>query len=229
MSKSKSPTNPAADAGATSPASTVVPCQKSSVKTNLGDEVDKELAKCPQFSQNMQKLIEEGWSIEYGQKGKGSYCSKSGKKIVIDENKKGNTAAILGTLAHESGHAMYTPDPYVGPEGLTKEEYAGKNANSSLKDEGEATLTNIEMKECLEKNGGMKINVAGAQAAEYEKIAKKYLDSKDRDKARQEIGDIFADKERPSTDPKKTYREYYEQSFKNFYDKLPDDKKTIKK
>lgn len=204
-------------------------CPLQAVKTSLGDEVDRELAKCPKFAQNIKELQDKGWSIEYGEKGKGSYCNKKAKKIVIDENKKGKTAAVLETLAHESGHAMYTPDPYVPPDGLTKEEYASKNANRSLKDEGEATLTNIEMKEGLKKNGGVDIGVAGSQASKYQEIAKKYPDAKDRDKARQEIGDTFADKEHPSTDPSKTYRQYYEKPFNDFYDKLPPEKKVVKK
>jgi len=85
------------------------------------------------------------------------------------------------------------------------------------------------MKNCLKANGGTNIGVAGAKSADYEKIAAKYPDSKDRDKARQEIGDIFADNEHPSTDPSKTYREYYEKTYNDFYDKLPKDKKTVKK
>ena len=201
-------------------------CPAKAVKTGLGDDVDKEAAKCPSFAQNIQKLQDNGWSVEYGPKGKGSYCNRTAKKIVIDENNKGNTTATLTTLAHESGHAGYSPEPYVKPDGLTKEQYARRNAGRSLKDEGEATLTNIEVKECLKKNGGKNISVAGANAAKYEKIAKKYPDAKDRDKARKEIGDIFADNEHPSTDPSKTYRQYYEKPFRDFYDKLPEDKKT---
>lgn len=208
---------------------TIQSCPLKSVKTGLGDDVDKELVKCPKFAQNIKELQDKGWSIEYGEKGKGSYCNKKAKKIVIDEKKKGNTAAVLETLAHESGHAMYTPDPYIPPDGLTKEEYASKNANRSLKDEGEATLTNIEMKECLKANGGMDIGVAGSQKDKYQDIAKKYPDAKDRDKARQEIGDVFADKEHPSTDKSKTYRQYYEKPYNDAYDKLPPDKKVVKK
>ena len=230
MSKEKRPTPPTADNGCTPANATIQKCPLV-LKTNLGDDVDKAIEKCPKFSQNLNKLQDDGWSFEYGEKDKGSYCVKppKGRKIVIDPNEKGNTAAIVETMAHESGHALYSPDPYIPPDGLTKPEYAAKNANSSLKDEGEATLTNIEMQNCLKANGGMDVGVAGAQSAEYEKIAAKYPDAKDRDKARQEIGDIFADKEHPSTDPTKTYREYYEKTYNDFYDKLPDSKKTVKK
>ena len=203
------------------PGSAVVGCKKCTADTKLGREIDEAVAKCPAFANKVTALQAKGWSMEYGPAGKGSFCEKNAKKIVIDSNDKGNTAAVLKTLAHESGHAGYTPDAYVQPAGLTKDQYAARNANSALKDEGEATMTNIEMKACLEKNGGTKIGVAGAQAAKYEEIAKKFPDPKDRDKARQAIGDLFADGEHPSTAPALTYREYYEKPFRQFYDKLP--------
>lgn len=196
-------------------------CPKCTVSTGLGEAIDQAVSKCPAFSSKITDLQSKGWTTEYGAAGKGSYCDKNAKKIVIDENDKSHTAAILETLAHESGHASYTPDPYVKPDGLTKDQYASRNANSALKDEGEATLTNIEMKECLEKNGGENIGVAGAQSEMYKKIAKKYPKPEDRDKARQEIGNLFADGEHPSTDPGVTYRQYYEKSFRDYYDKLP--------
>ncbi len=229
MKGGKKPTPPSSGNGATPAVCITGKCPKQALKTALGDSVDRAIEKCPKFADNLKKLQKDGWLIEYGGAGKGSYCSKSGKKIVIDSNKKGDTASVVAIMAHESGHALYTKDPYVPPVGLTKEEYSAKNANSSLKDEGEATMTNIEMKKCLKDNGGAKIGVAGSQSAKYEKIAEKYPLAKDRDKARQEIGNIFADNEHPSTDPGSTYRQYYEKSYKDFYDKLPPDKKTVKK
>lgn len=190
------------------------------VKTGLGDDVDKAIEKCPKFAQNLNNLQSKGWSFQYGAAGKGSYCDRDSKQIIIDEDEKGNTSAVLETMAHESGHAGYTPDPYVSPKGLSKQEFGSANANRGLKDEGEATLTNVEMKRCLKKNGGLDIGVAGTQSAAYEKVADEYPEAKDRDTARQKIGDIFADKEHPSTDPSKTYRQYYEKPYLDQYDDL---------
>lgn len=200
--------------------SATVDCPKSPVTTGLGDDIDQGVAKCPAFASKINDLQAKGWTLEYGTAGKGSYCDKNAKKIVVDSNDKRNKAAVLETLAHESGHAGYTPDPYVKPDGLSKADYASRNANNALKDEGEATMTNIEMKECLEKNGGEKIGVAGAQSKKYEKIAKTSPKLEDRDKARQEIGDLFADGEHPSTQPDATYRQYYEKPFRDYYDKI---------
>jgi len=226
VSSDKKPSHPATGSGGSRTDCAVAPCEKPGLKTALGKDVDEAIEKCPKFAEKLKDLQDKGWSFEYGKKGGGSYCSKDDKKIVLDENQKGNTASVVETMAHESGHAGYAQDPYVPPKGLTKDEYARTNANRGLKDEGEATLSNVELKKCLKDNGGIEIGVAGAQSAEYEKIAKKYPNTTDREKARQEIADIFADKEHPSTDPKKTYREYYEKTYRDAYDKLPEkDKK----
>jgi hypothetical protein len=211
------------------PADPVMPCKKKKgFKSGLGKDIDAAVAKCPQFQKIIEDLQKKGWKIEYGDAGKGTYASKKDKKIVVDTNKKGDIAKVVGSLAHEVGHARYKEDPYVQPAGLTKKEYVNANVKRNLKDEGEATLTNVELKNCLKKNGGVNINVSGAHAAKYEQIAKKYPDPKDRDKAREEIGNHFANNERPSTDPTKTYREYYEKPFSDFYDKLSWRKKTYK-
>lgn len=199
--------------------------QKAGPKTGLGDDVDEIAGKSPTLTANIEKLQAEGWTIEYGEAGKGSYCDKDAKRIVIDSNEKGNAAGITQTLAHESGHALYTADPYVGVEGNTRDEYARKNGNSDLKDEGEATLTNAQVRKEINDAGGPDIGIAGANADKYQEIADKYPDAADRDKARQEIADVFADNEHPSTDPDKTYREYYERWHKEQYDEQTKDEK----
>ena len=62
---------------------------------------------------------------------------------------------------------------------------------------------------------------------EYHKIRERYADPKDRDKAREEIGRIYADKEQPSgSSPATTYRSYYQRPYANYYDKLPPSEKT---
>lgn len=195
------------------------PATGPSVKSGLGNDVDKEIAKSPKFTNLINGLQKQGWTIKYGDAGKGTYADRDKKTIVVDAQNKGKTAPILQGLAHEGGHARYTPDAYVPPTGLTKEEYVKQNVKRNLKDEGEATLTNAEIREELKKNGGPDIGIAGAQAKKYEEIAKKYPDPKDRDKAREEIGNVFASGEHPSTDPKKTYNDYYSKSYEDHYDK----------
>lgn len=207
--------------------------------TGLGKSIDDEIAKSPKFKAKLKSVQNKGYTIKYGVAGKGSYCDKQNKVIVIDPNDKNNPNSVLQTLAHELGHADYEADPYVPlipnncqqpvggaaakcganqPFTLTREEYAAKNAERSLKDEGEATLTNIELAEDLRKHGGLTIGVAGSQAAKYKQIAAKYPNAVDRDKARKEIGEVFAKKEHPSTDPTKTYEQYYQAPHEKYYD-----------
>lgn len=90
---------------------------------------------------------------------------------------------------------------------------------SDLKDEGEATIMNIKVRQEILNNGGPDIGVAGNNSQKYiDSYNQHYVKGKDRDKAREEIGKVFADGERPSTDPNKTYREYYSERFEEHYD-----------
>ena len=193
------------------------------VTTGLGKAVDDLVAKSPKLSENLRKL-DGKCDIVYGEAGKGTYYDSTAlprPKIVIDPNDKDKPEAVVQSLAHESGHALYTQDPYIPPDGLTKDDYVAKNVNRNLKDEGEATMTNAEVRKEILDNGGPDVGVAGAQSEKYKEIAEKYPDPTDRDKARQEIGDAFADGETPSGDQNagKTYRDYYGESYADHYDK----------
>lgn len=200
------------------PGTVVQPCPCAPVTTGLGADVDSLAAKSPTLQKNLAKLKNDRWKVEYGTAGKGSYCDKSKKKIIIDPNEKGHHVQIVQTLAHESGHALYTPDAYVAPTGITRQNYVNSNVTSALKDEGEATMMNCQIRAEIIANGGADIGIAGAQASEYQKIYNKYPNPGSRETARKEIGDLFADGEQPSTDPTKTYRDYYAQPFADFYD-----------
>lgn len=191
------------------------------VSTGLGEDIDAIAAKSPTLQKNLAALKGKV-DIEYGTAGGGTFYDPNGvprPKIVVDPNEAGDPASVVQSLSHESGHALYTQDPYVPPDGLTKEEYVAKNVNRNLKDEGEATLTNAQVRNEILENGGPDIGIAGSHTEEYDAIAKKYPDPADRDKARQEIGDIFADGETPSGDENagKSYRDYYAKPYEDAY------------
>lgn len=195
------------------------------VKTRLGKGFDKAAQKSPTLARNITTLQKKGWVIKYGKKGGGSFCDKDKKQIVIDGNERGDSMAVLQTMAHETGHALYKEDPYVGPDGLTKKQYVNRNVKRQLKDEGEATIMNLIIRDELLRSskGKTDIGVAGAQAETYKRLYQKYKKTLNkpggRDKLRERIGNVFADKEHPSTDPKKTYRQYYAKPYEEFYDK----------
>jgi len=186
--------------------------------TKLGSSVDVIAAKSRTLQDNLRRLDDQHWTIRYGDAGKGSYTSRETKTIVIDSNEKGHPALIVQTLAHESGHALYKPHAPVSPAGLTRDQYISRNVSYKLKDEGEATLTNAEVRQEILDNGGPDIGIAGVQRADYRILAARYPDAKDRDFARLQVGNIFADGEHPSTDPAKTYRQYYGNGLGATYD-----------
>ena len=113
---------------------------------------------------------------------------------------------------------MYTPDPYVPPDGLTRQQYIDQNVARSLRDEGEATMTNSDVRREISNNGGPDIGIAGAQPNTYQQIADRHPDPADRNQARTEIGNAYADGEHPSTTPGQTYRQYYSQPYADYWD-----------
>jgi len=207
------------DPGKPSESGATAPCAAaSSVTSGLGSDVDKIIEKSPTLEKKVEELQAKGWKIEYGPASKGSYTDKAKKKIVVNPNPK-DPARVVQQLSHEAGHATYEEDPYVPPTGLTKEQYAKANTARHLKSEGEATLVNAEVREEIKKNGGPDIGIAGSQTAKYEAIHKKYPDAKDRDKAREEIGEAYGKGEVPSIPGSSNYEEYYRKFYEGEYDK----------
>ncbi len=158
----------------------------------------------PQLKADIKALENAGWKIEAGEAGKGSYANRATKKIVIDANEKGAEAASV--IAHEVGHAKYTPAFDIS----SREAYL----KTTLADEGEAVLRNIEARDEILKAGGDDIGIRGTQGPEYQKVYDQYLIDGDRAAARDKIADIFGSKERTSTTGQ-SYNDYYG----GFYDK----------
>jgi type VI secretion system secreted protein VgrG len=196
--------------------------------SGLGSKVDDLMKKSPTLAKNIQDVKKAGFSIRYGEPGKGTFMDPETKEIVVDPDSKGNTADIVQSLAHETGHALYTQDPEVPMDGLTKDEYVKRNTMRHLKDEGEATITNMKVREEIMKATGkdasgadaVDIGVAGAQSKKYLELYKKYPDPKDRDKLREEIGKVYAKGETPSGEDNKglNYEDYYGKSYKDAWD-----------
>ena len=216
----------APDAGhEAAPKASAARSRSSRVHSGLGRAFDKYAQKSPTLRRNIKKLQQTGWHIKYGKKGGGSYCDKGQKVIVVDRAEKKSPMEVMQTMAHETGHALYTADPYVGPEGLSKKQYVAANVRRQLRDEGEATIMNMQIRRELLKrtHGHMDIGVAGRQANRYKRLFERYRsrlgNPKVRDKLRTRIGNIFADHEHPSTDPSKTYRQNYSEFWSDTYDK----------
>jgi hypothetical protein len=160
--------------------------------------------------------------IEYGLPGKGTFYDANGKprpKLVVDPLMASNPAMIAQLGSHESGHANYTPDPYVPAKGLRRADYVAQNTNRDLKNEGEAAMTNMQVRQEILAAGGPDIGTNGAQAAKYNQIYQKYPNAADRDKARQEIANTWGAGETPSTAPTQNYAQYYGGPYGQQWDK----------
>lgn len=172
------------------------------IRTGFGAEVDAIAAKSPSLQQKLNRLQNDGWQIQFGPAGGGSTCSRPDKVIKIDGAKMGDPVAIAQTLAHEAGHATYTP----------RHDFTSKNAyvRSALADEGAATLSNIQARREILANGGADIGIAGnkANAEAYNAAYDQFLRDGDENKARDTIGTIFGRGERTSNTGL-AYEDYY--------------------
>lgn len=172
--------------------------------TGLGNDVDQLAAKSPSLQNDLQALQQDGWDIQYGAPGGGSYADKNATPplIVIDGSEQGNPAAVTQSLAHEVGHARYT----YTPDYTTKTNFM----NGVLGDEGAATMNNIRVQREILSNGGADIGIAGnpANHPAYEAAYNAYQTSGDAATARQTIGSIFAHGEITSTTGQ-SYYDYY--------------------
>jgi uncharacterized Zn-binding protein involved in type VI secretion len=179
------------------------------------------IAKSPTLTQNLATLQEQGWTVRYGVAGAGTTANRGTKVITIDPNQRGNAPSIVQSLSHESGHAMYTLPPQTPTTGLTRDQYVSRNTQNNLDDEGEATLTNAQVRQEILNNGGEDIGIAGTQTPAYQQSYQDYQTHGDRQRARREIGNIFADNEHPSNDVTHTYRDYYGKAYGDHYDAHP--------
>jgi type VI secretion system secreted protein VgrG len=158
---------------------------------------------------DLEQLQRDGWTVVWGPSGGGYHSDRATKTIYLDPATGTSDQNTITMLSHEMGHAKYTL-PDVSPAGLTRQQYIQAKVQSQLEDEGEATLSQIAYKDCLKKGGGPDVLLWYAKSAEYQQIAKKYPDPKDRAKARTEVANMYGDNEHPSNCPGQTYRQYYE-------------------
>lgn len=188
------------------------------VNTGLGVDVDNLAALSPTLAQEIETIQRAGYTIEFGPAGGGSFHSSADKRIVLDANLAADPAEVVRVLAHEAGHARYKEEPFVPIGDLTREEFVEQNTQRNLNNEGEATLVNLEIRQEILDNGGVDIGVSGAQAADYIAIFDSGKHETDRAGAREDIANLFATGERPSTDPSINYEQYYGQFWGEYYD-----------
>ncbi|CAI0759517.1 type VI secretion system Vgr family protein [Serratia entomophila] len=184
-------------------AATTAPAKPAPAVTPFGKEVNELAAKSPTLRQNISDLEKKKWKYNQGVVGKGTFADKRLKTITIDSNELNNPQQVVQSLAHESGHALYKPRMDTS----TREHFL----NSSLSDEGAATLNNIRVQREIIANGGPDIGIAGNPANQpnynviYEALERKEISEV---QARESIGRIFG-KGEITSNTGESYEDYY--------------------
>ncbi|HDR2621990.1 TPA: type VI secretion system tip protein VgrG [Enterobacter chuandaensis] len=201
-----------AGAAASAPADTpqaATPSTSNVPSSGYGKYVDSLVDKSPTMKNDIATLKKRGWTFEEGEAGKGTFANRQTRVITVDKNELGNPEEVVQSLSHESGHALYEPNIDVS----SREAYL----NSTLSDEGAATLNNIRVQREIIANKGGDIGIAGnpANQPQYNRI----YDSLERgtikvSEARTQIGRIFGKGEQTSTTG-----QYYEDYYGGWYDK----------
>jgi type VI secretion system secreted protein VgrG len=168
--------------------------------------INAALAKSDALKTNIVKLQAAKWKIKLNAPGKGSFCDKVNKTIAIDPSDP--LADTLGGLAHESGHALYTPPPKPTVKNEASGlDYVRKATEVDFLDEGEAQMvacrSTAELKTAGEASK-VPADSSGAFMAIYEKFVKGDLSE---DEARKEMAKKFGGLITSTT--KESYIKYY--------------------
>lgn len=156
----------------------------------LGEEVSELVKLSPTFTARLAEARRNGWTIEYGPAGEGSYAIRETRQIVVDSAARDQPRMKISILAEEIGHATNPDPPRELPyHGDDPDEWAARNADEQLKDEGEAKLFGAQVFLEIQRNGGPYIRVGGRHFSEYERIYEEVADGAlSRDEARELIG-----------------------------------------
>ena len=177
--------------------------------SGYGKDVDSLVDKSPTMKNDIATLKKRGWTFEEGEAGKGTFANRQKRVITVDKNELGNPNAVVQSLSHESGHALYEPNI----------DFSSRDAylNSTLSDEGAATLNNIRVQREIIANKGGDIGIAGnpANQTQYNRIYDSLESGAIKEsEARTQIGRIFGKGEQTSTTG-----QYYEDYYGGWYDK----------
>lgn len=168
----------------------------------LGQSVDALVAMSPTLNNNLKNLQSQGWTVDYGLAGQGSYADRRTKTITLDSQLKTDPNQATQVLAHEVGHALH---PYQ-VNTSSRQAYL----NSALDDEGAATLKNIQVQREIIAAGGPDIGIAGnpKNHASYIQAYNQYLKDGNAEVAIRKIGSQFGNGEFTSTTGQ-NYADYY--------------------
>lgn len=182
----------------------------SRVQTGLGADIDQGIMMSPSLANRVNEILRDGWTIRWSQEGEnGSFMRRAQKTIVINQANRGNVHGVVGTLAHETGHAI-TP---LEQNNRRDANYANNMVRSHLRNEAEAIVFNIQ---CAEETDtgfwdreDMGVRAPNGSRQLYEQYTNGQI-------SRRAMIDGIArlmGESRPSTDPSQNYIQWYSQYY----------------
>ncbi|MFQ6227999.1 hypothetical protein [Nocardia sp. NPDC002869] len=184
----------------------------------LGEEVSELVKLSPTLTARLAQARRDGWTIEYGPAGEGSYANRETWQIVVDSTARNQPKKEISILAEEIGHATNPNPPRGLPyHGEDSGEWATRNTDEHLKDEGEAKLFGVEVLLEIERNGGPRIRVGGRHFSEYERFYEEVVDgAMTREQAKTLIGRMH-DMDEIAGGTKQTYGDFLRAHFISVY------------
>jgi len=202
---------------------------ESTPPTGLGPGVDDLVRKSPTLRASVAALVDLGWSFMYGELAPlpGGYTDEPNKLIVLDASRREDPVMALQTLSHEVGHALYQMPPEIPMDGLGREDFIEQNFRRDQMNEGEAILTQLEIRqEILDATGGAMLDTGvdigisgGADALYLDAFENAPFD--DRDALRLELGQIQSANEVTGT-TLQPYEDFYSEQYATKWDDAHD-------
>lgn len=192
--------------------------------TGLGDEVDRLAALSPTLQRYLRELKQDGWVIGYRDVGGGAHTTRGDKRITVHSGSRGDPEKVLGSLAHEAGHAnrsAYEPRP-VRYDGQGRTRWVRASAFEHLRDEGEAALVETRILREIDAAAGPKLRTSGQFGDRYEEHYDQYLRKElTWEDARDENAHYYMREYRSGSEESgtpETYLAHYESIYHDLYD-----------
>jgi type VI secretion system secreted protein VgrG len=154
----------------------------------FGPEVDQLIHKSPILCGQIRDIKAIGFRIVKAKPGFGSYMNPATLTVGIDPRQDRDN--IVSHIAHEVGHAIHRTKGFIAPT-TSQEAYC----HAMAWDEGGATLNQYKIQDELRSNGE---NFSPSNLSHFDDFFKPvynaYLQHKDEDKVKNELGYIYANK-----------------------------------
>jgi WXG100 family type VII secretion target len=169
----------------------------------------------PSLQANLAQLERDGWTITR-RNGGGSETDSQNRTVVIDTSE--SAATQVGSLAHESAHALHGPTTFHRPTAdMTRDQFIQRNLRENMLDEANSQFTEAAVRQEVLGNGGPDTGVSGTQSADYQRIYNDFHDGNiTREQAVGQMADIFPNETTGTTG--QTYRDYYSPTYADWWD-----------